>query len=345
VNIYMHLMSEMSRNRVLRHVPRSSSGPWRCILSIGLLLVVSCASAPSKAPSAVSQDQSAAASTGSSEQATADNTTAPAGKRKKSALSSKLAKSFEDAVTRADTAWQDGDADTAIYLYVQALSFRPRDFNTLCKLGSIEQKRDNLELAARAFELAAGVNPNDARVSARLGLIYLAQAEDDNAGPWLRRSIEAGSNDWRVYDGLGVIESRHGDNAAAVQHLQQAVALAPGNQMPLLHRGQALFGNGDYTGAESALRAAMNGGNIPEALTLLGQIQAKRRAYSEAVESLLKALDPPAAYDMVAKLAMANGDNAAALRYFEQAAALSPVYFADAHQDAAIARERLGASR
>ena len=30
----------------------------------------------------------------------------------------------------------------AIYLYVQALSFRPRDFNTLCKLGSIEEKRD-----------------------------------------------------------------------------------------------------------------------------------------------------------------------------------------------------------
>jgi Flp pilus assembly protein TadD len=330
--------------RPRRHARRP---PIVCLAGLSFLLAAGCASSPPKpsAATATAEPQSSNDSSVSSDQALAGKPAAPAGSKKKSAVSSKLAKSFDEAVTRADTAWRDGDADTAVYLYIQALSFRPRDFDTLCKLGSIEQKRDKLDLAARAFELAAGAKPSDARVSARLGLIYLDQGEEDGAGSWLARSVDAGSSDWRVYDGLGVIESHRGDNAAALQHLQQAIALAPREPTPLLHRGQALFRSGDYAGAETALRAAMTEGAIPDALKLLGQIQGKRRAYPEAIESLLRVLDPPVAYDTVAKLALANGDNAAALHYFEQAATLSPVYFADAHRDAALARERLGASR
>jgi len=317
-----------------------------CLAGLAVLLLAGCASAPSKppAPAAAAAPQSSNDPSVASDQPAA-STPEPAVSKKKSARSAKMAKSFDDAVARADAAWSGGDADNAVYDYIQALSFRPRDFDTLCKLGSIEQKQDKPDLAVRAFTLAAGVKPNDPRVSARLGLIYQQQGEEEQAGIWLARSAEAGSGDWRVYDGLGVVESHHRDNTAALQHLQQAVALAPREPTPLLHQGQALFASGDYAGAEATLRAAMSQGPVPEALKLVGQIQAKRRAYPAAIDSLLRVLDPPQAYDTVAKYALANGDNAAAMHYFEQAAILSPTYFADAHREATIARERLDASR
>jgi tetratricopeptide (TPR) repeat protein len=288
------------------------------------------------AAATTASNQAATNSTGSSPNAT------PAGRKKpKSPL---LARSFEDAVTRGDAAWLGGDANMAIYMYVQALSFRPRDVTTLTKLGVIEQRLNNLPLAARAYQLAANASPTDAGLSAQLGLVYLALGQDADAHRWLLRSADNSSQDWRVYDGLGILEVRAGDDAAALQHLQRAQALAPGVAAPLLHRGQAMFSSGDYATAETTVRAALNREATPEAWQLLGEIQAKRRAYSDSVDSLLEVLDPPAAYEKVAKTALENGDNAVALHYFEKASSLSPVYLPEVERDANRARERLDAT-
>lgn len=264
--------------------------------------------------------------------------------KKKSPKPGVLAKSFDEAVARGDAAWLSSDADMAIYLYVQALSFRPSDPVTLAKLGVIEQRRGDLELAARAYELAANASPSDPRLSAQLGLVYLAMGEDENAHKWLLRSVDTASSDWRVYDGLGIVEERRGDSANALQHLQHAQALAPGNAAPLLHRGQAMFDVGDYVGAEAAVRDAMSHSTNPESWQLLGKIQAKRRVYTDSLDSLLEVMDPPAAYSLVARTALDNGDNAVALRYFERAATLSPVFLPEAERSANKARERLDAT-
>jgi Flp pilus assembly protein TadD len=327
--------------------------PMLCAAGIALLLSAGCAGAPPKTvispittPSSTDlsadRSQSSDSTTASPTAAAATpTTTAPAAGKKKPFRSAALARSFDDAVTRGDAAWFEGDADMAVYLYVQALSFRPREVTTLSKLGVIEQRRGNLQLAARAFELAANASPADTRLSAQLGLIYLALGQDDNARTWLLRSADTASRDWRVYDGLGVVEARRGDSAAALEHLQRAQALAPGVAAPLLHRGEAMFRRGDYAGAETAVRAALSPGPTPEAWQLLGEIQAKRRAYADSLDSLLQVLDAPLAYNIVAKTALDNGDNAVALRYFEKASVLSPVYFPDAERNAAKARERL----
>ena len=257
------------------------------------------------------------------------------------AASQLLAKTFEDAVARGDTAWRSGEAEIAVYMYVQALSFRPRDVNTLEKIGSIEQARGSLELAARAYELAASANQNDGHLSARVGLLLVALHEDDKATSWLEKSVESGTDDWRVYDGIGVLALRRGDESRALQYLETAVNLAPNVAAPLLHRGQALYARGNFAAAEESLQAALHLGTLPEAWRLLGQVQAKRRAYADSLNSLLQGLDTPDAYNTAGKLAMDNGDNTVALAYFEKASAVSPIYFMDAQRNAAMARERL----
>lgn len=332
----------------------------RCALSVAgvaLVLTAGCAGTPAKTtvtPVTTSATVSSAdfgqsaASTNAVTAAvdTAANTpgstnSAATTPKKKPFKSPLVAKSFEEAVTRGDLAWANGDVDMAIYQYVQALSFRPRDVTTLSKLGVIEQHQGNLQLAVRALELAANASPADPRLSARLGLIYLALGQDDNARTWLTRSAGTASPDWRVYDGLGVVEEHRGENTAALEHLQKALTLAPGVPTALLHRSQAMLDTGDYAGAETSVRAALGHGDLPDAWQLLGQIQAKRRAYADSLNSLLQVLDAPAAYNVVAKSALDNGDNAVALSYFEKASVLSPVYFPEAERNAALARGRL----
>lgn len=300
-----------------------------CLASLAFLLLGGCASkAPRSYVVAPKQNQQAP-----QPDATKSNTSRPG-----------LAKSFDEAVARGDEAWRSGEAEMALYLYVQALSFQPRDVTTLKKIGSIELSRDNLPLAAQAFLLAANTDPGDAALTARLGLIYLTLGEDENAIHWLRRSVDSGSTDWHVYDGLGIVLQRRGD-PGSLQYLQKAVEFGSGKSAPLLHQGQAKYKAGDLSGAESALRASLLVGNSPEAWRLLGEIQAKRRAYGESISSLLKALDVTEAYNTAGQLALANGDNKVALSYFEKAAASSPVYLQEIARDSAIARERLAASK
>jgi hypothetical protein len=55
-------------------------------------------------------------------------------------------------------------------------------------------------------------------------------------------------------------------------------------------------------------------------------------------------LDAAEAYSTAGQLALANGDNAVALSYFEKASATSPTYLQNVARDAAIARERMAVS-
>lgn len=295
-----------------------------------LLLNGGCASTPSNQHSAATRP-------------TPSNTSAQSNTRRPTSppQNPKLAHSFEDAVARGDEAWSAGQTEMSVYFYVQALSFRPRDIPTLSKLGTLEQAKGDLTLAARAFELAANESPSDPHLSGRLGLVLIALGEQENAYKWLRLSVDSGNTDWRVPDQLGVIENRQGHYVDAVQYAKGAVALAPAAAIPLLHLGQAQYGSGNLLGAEDAARTALRMANTPEAWRLLGQVQAKQRAYSSAVDSLLQAMDAASAYNMAGKLAMANGDNSVALRYFDKASTASPVYLTEVQQNAAMARERL----
>lgn len=257
----------------------------------------------------------------------------------------RLAPSFDEAVRRGDDAWQSGNTDLALYLYVQALSFQPRDINTLGKIGSIHQARGNLDLARKAFELAATTAPDDARATSHLGLVLLAQDDMDGADTWLRKSVAEDANNWRVYDALGVIAQRRGRYDDALMYLQRASTLAPSAPGPLLHRGAVQLAMGSFAKAEGTLQQVPQPVRTSEVWRMLGEAQAHRGEYAKALASLTQALDVPNAYNLVGQVAMTNQDDRVALDYFQKAAESSPVYFPEAQQNVALARERLEAEQ
>ena len=269
----------------------------------------------------------------------------PTARSEDSSSPNRMARSFDEAVRRGDDAWQSGSTDLALYLYVQALSFQPRDINTLGKIGSIQQARGNLDLARKAFELAATTAPNDARATSHLGFVLLAQDDIDGADAWLRKSVAVDAKDWRAYDALGVIAQRRGHYDDALMYLQQASTLAPSAPGPLLHRGAVQLAAGNYAKAEGTLQQALQIARTSDVWRMLGEAQAHRGEYTKAVASLTQALDVPAAYNLIGQVAMTNQDDQIALDYFQKAAEASPVYFPEAQQNVALARERLEAAR
>ena len=74
------------------------------LASVLLLGIVGCATTPAK-PISAAQPSS--------------------GRAEDSSSPTRLAGSFDEAVRRGDAAWQSGNTDLALYLYVQALSFEP----------------------------------------------------------------------------------------------------------------------------------------------------------------------------------------------------------------------------
>jgi tetratricopeptide (TPR) repeat protein len=274
---------------------------------------------------------------------TASQAKTPATHGEDSDSPTRLAASFDEAVRRGDSAWESHNTDLALYLYVQALSFRPRDVSTLGKIGSIQEARGNLDLARRAFELAATTAPDDARATSHLGLVLLAQGDVDGADNWLRKSIASDVNSWRSYDALGLIAQRRGHYDDALSFLQRATTLAPSAPGPLLHRGSVQLAMGDFVKAETSLQQSLDRRQTIDAWRLLGEAQAHRGEYAEALTSLLQVSDVASAYNKVGEVAMANHDNQVALEYFQKATDSSPVYFPEAERNAAIARERLHA--
>lgn len=247
--------------------------------------------------------------------------------------------SAADGIQRGDAAWQQGDLDLAIYLYLQALQFEPKDAATLRKIGAIHESRGHLAQARHAFELALQRGGEHAATMERLGLLYLLDEHNDEAQAMLSRVIAIEPR-WRAYNGLGVLADRRGDHTLALTRYSAALFLEPKAGMVYNNRGYSRYLDGDLVGAEKDLREAIRLG-ADRAWPNLGKVQAKARNYGLALRSFLETLDTAHAYNEVGEAAMRNGDNQIAKAYFEDASNSSPAYFEQAQKNLAVVNDAL----
>ncbi len=249
--------------------------------------------------------------------------------------------SAAEGVQRGDVAWQQGNLDLAIYLYVQALQFDPMDAATFRKIGAIHESRGNREQARRAFHLALTHDEEHAGTLERLGLLYLQDEHNEMADSLFIRAIALDPARWRAHNGLGVLADRRGQYAAALAHYGEALRLEPKAGVVFNNRGYSKYLAGDLAGAEKDLREAIRLGSADRAWLNLGKVQAKARQYGMAFKSFLETLDTAHAYNEVGEAAMRNGDPRVAKAYFENATHASPIYFEQAHKNLAAANEEL----
>lgn len=251
------------------------------------------------------------------------------------------ASSAAEATQRGDVAWQKGNLDLALFMYVQALQFAPDDAATMRKIGAIHESRGNRPLARKAFELALSRGGEHAATMERLGLIYLQEEFDEQATKLLTKAVNIEPGRWRSHNGLGVLADRRGQYTVALVHYGEALVWEPKAGIVYNNRGYSKFLAGDLVGAERDLREAIRLGSGDLAWLNLGKVQAKARKYGTAFQSFLETLDTAHAYNEVGEAAFRNGDHHIAKAYFENAANESPTYFEQAYKNIALANEEL----
>ena len=247
--------------------------------------------------------------------------------------------SAADGLSRGDAAWRKGDLDRAVYLYVQSLAYDATNPEALLRIGAIHERRGNKALAGKAFEMALKLDPENPAINERLGLLYL-QSGRVEAVPLLERAIAKDPKRWQSHNGLGIAADRNSDFPAAIAHYDAALALEPRATITVNNRGYSRYLAGDFAGAETDFRLALQMSPLAGTWTNLGRAQARQGHYAEALESLLKERDAAQAYNLLGEVAMEGGDLVAARSYFAQAISASPRYFQAAHDNLAAADAR-----
>lgn len=233
--------------------------------------------------------------------------------------------SAAEGIQRGDQAWRAGKLDLAVYLYVQSLAFDASAPDPFLKIGSIHEQLGNRALAEKAYEFALEREPNNAAACERLGLLYLQSARNDDARILFDRAVSLEPERWRSHNGLGILADRRKDFTAAIGHYNRALEIEPKAAPVMNNRGYSRFLGGSLAGAETDLKEAIRLGARDGAWTNLGKVQARQARYADALESFLREMDMPHAYNLLGEAAMERGDYDQARKYFESANHASPV--------------------
>lgn len=247
--------------------------------------------------------------------------------------------SAEEALERAEVALARGNVDLALYMYVRCYDMAPDNIYALRRIAAIHEKRNNPEMASRAYRAMLHSNPDDAAALQSLGLLYLRVGKKEDALPLLERAVAADSTLWRAHNGIGIIQDMLGNNSAAISAFDAALEVEIYNAAILNNRGYSHYLAGNYKAAAIDLTAAASAGS-EQAWRNLGLVLARQKQYEKALQTIMRVSDPAVAHNDVGYIAMRLGDREAAAVYFEEAIRLSPRYFEAAHKNLEALKEQ-----
>lgn len=141
--------------------------------------------------------------------------------------------------------------------------------------GKDELAFDDLRRAAAADSESG--RPDDARVEAELGRLYLGRADLPAAVPHLRRAVALDRESAPAWADLGMALATAGDREGALDALSRSIALAPDRPTAWYNRGLLHMHAGRLTDAESDLaRAAQLAPGNADIARLLQQVRLAR---------------------------------------------------------------------
>ena len=246
----------------------------------------------------------------------------------------------EEAITNGDRALAEGNADRAMYEYVQALEISGGDSAVLNKIGGIHTRQGNLVLAARAYSLSLKLEPENPAALEGVGLLFLRERRYEDAKRHLTVALEKDPVRWQSQNGLGMMADLDGDHVLAASYYRQALATPPeAVQQPdkavlLNNLGYSLYLSGDWQEALQYFHQALNyNPDFERAWQNLGLVYTRNGQYDRALDAFRRVMDKPEAYNNIGFVCMINQNYADAAHFFQKAIKLSPTYYVKAHEN------------
>jgi Flp pilus assembly protein TadD len=249
--------------------------------------------------------------------------------------------SKEEAITKSNLAYRDGDLDKALFYSVKALKYDVTDTELLVRIAHLHVLQGNTRMAARTFNLALAQDPSHPESLQGLGLLYFEADQPDKARHNLELAVAGDESLWRSYNVLGVLADGRREHGLAAEYYRQALEIRPDSVSVQINRGYSSYLAGDLETAARHLYEAATQSDHPKAWRNLGMVYAKLGWYDEALEIFRKVESEANAYNRTGEIALANKDLPLAHDYFSEAVRQSPVYFAEAERNLAhLARVR-----
>jgi len=138
----------------------------------------------------------------------------------------------------ADLAKINGDLETAILLYRQAVQAAPQNWDFLGKLGGLLSQTGDYAAAIEAYETAVKIAPNQAALHLSLGALYHYEGRFPEAAAAIQRSIEIRPSG-PAYSNLGTLYFFQGQYQEAARAYEHAVRLTANSDLLWANLGDA----------------------------------------------------------------------------------------------------------
>jgi|CXWL01.1.fsa_nt_gi tetratricopeptide (TPR) repeat protein len=153
---------------------------------------------------------------------------------------------------------REGRLAEAIDLLTTALAKKPKDEVLLYALGSIYDRKGDIEQSLQKMRTLLDINPEHANAMNFIGYILADKGIDIvEAERLLTRALEIKPDNGSFLDSLGWVYFRKGDMERAVTALEKASSLAPGEPTIIEHLGDAYSKLSRRHEAESAYKRAL----------------------------------------------------------------------------------------
>lgn len=269
--------------------------------------------------------------------------------------------SRETTLSQAISAEQNSQYDKAIVLYAKALKLQPNDddnptismTNTALfyKIGLLEVKQGNTELARKAFGQVLKNEPAHVLAQTQLGVIYLAQKNKQDALVLLTKAITTDQqrltnqvkpvkgyvkldeqSPLQAYMGLAIIHDLKGAHKQARALLNLILPITPQDPILFTNIGYSHYLSGNYVEAEINFKKAIDIDiRFSKAWVDLGLVYVRKGMYSRALQTLKQVMPTEHAYNDIGYFLILEGRYREAEYFLERAIELSPSYFVKAN--------------
>jgi tetratricopeptide (TPR) repeat protein len=203
------------------------------------------------------------------------------------------------------------------------LKREPRNVDALSDLGLVHEDRDEWQSAVFSYMRLLEVDPAQARVRARLGVLLYRNGSPEEGLNHLRRAAREDATDPDIAEPLACALVERGDPDGAVRAVRPPVRARPGEAAPRLARARILelLGRPGRAAAEYAracrLEARVVGHRCALAKALL-DAGAGARAIG-VLEASLAVAEEPGPYRLLVRMALLRSDAAEAARLLSRA--------------------------
>jgi len=271
--------------------------------------------------------------------------------------------SRETTLQQAISAEQSGQFDKAIVLFAKALTLQADEktdspsiismtnIAVFYKIGTLEVKQGNIELARKAFGQVLKDEPGHTLAQAQLGIIYLAQKNKQDALVLLTKAITTDQlrltnaikpvqsyvkvdehSPLQAYMGLAVIHDLKGDHDRALVLFNLILPIKPHDPLLLTNIGYSHYLSGNLVEAEINFKKAIDVDiHFSKAWVNLGLVYVRKGMYTKALQTLKQVMPTEHAYNDIGYFLILEGRYREAEYFLERAIELSPSYFVKAN--------------